>query len=84
MPKNVRETLSAEARAEVEIMQETDRLFQELESGETNEDRYEELVYEIRRALERYNQLFHEKDGAGELLQGYYDRLKKALERTAA
>lgn len=84
MPKNVRETLSAEAVAEVEIMQEIDRLFRELEADGTNEDRREELTFEIRRALERYNQLFHEKEGAGELLQGYYDRLKDALEKTAA
>ena len=84
MPKNVRETLSAEARAEVEIMQELDRLFRDMERGETNEDRREELAQDIRQALERYRQLFRKDEGAEELLQSYYDRLKKTEKKSAA
>ncbi len=84
MPKNVRETMSAEAAAEVEIMQELERLFRQLEADGVNGDRREELAGDIRQTLERYNQLFHKEEGARELLGGYYDRLEKILAKPAA
>lgn len=81
MPKNVGETISAEAVAEVEIMQELDRLFQEAEGETVNEERKIELAGEIRQALERYRKLFRqaikEDDAARELFRGYYERLEK-------
>ncbi|MBU1146620.1 hypothetical protein KKD80_03695 [Patescibacteria group bacterium] len=84
MPKNVRETMSAEAKAEVEIFQELERLFRELEGGGANEDRQEELARGIRQALERHHQLFHSKEHAGDFIEDYSERLKKALEKSAA
>jgi len=84
MPKNVRETLSAEVAAEVEIFQELDRLFRELESGEVNPDRQEELAQDIRQALERHHQLFHDRAHAKEFIEECSERLKKALEKSAA
>lgn len=84
MPKNVREAMSAEAAAEVEIMQELEGLFRQLEADGVNEDRREELAGDIRQTLERYNQLFHGEEGAKELLSGYYDRLEKVLAKPAA
>jgi biotin-(acetyl-CoA carboxylase) ligase len=81
MPKNVRETLSAEVVAEVEIMQALDQAFRELEDIETNEDRREELASEIRQALQRYNQLFRQREGAEDFLKGYYDRLDRNFKK---
>lgn len=82
--QNSGETLSVEAMAEVEIMQEIDRLFRELEAADTNEDRREELARDIRQALERYHHLFRKEDDAKELLRGYYKRLDDAMKTPAA
>jgi len=84
MPKNVRESMSAEAVEEVEIFQELERLFRELESGETNEDRREELAHEIRQTLERHHQLFHDRVHAKGFVEECSKRIKKALEKSAA
>lgn len=76
--------MSAEAMAEVEIFQELDQLFWELEGGGVNEDRREELAHDIRQSLEKHHQLFRDKKHAKEFVEEYSERLKKALEKSAA
>ena len=81
MSKNTRDTMSAEAAAEVEIFQELNRLFRELEDKETNPERREELAKDIRQALERHHQLFHEEPYAKDFIEECNKRLKAALEK---
>lgn len=75
------EPMPLEAIAEVEILQELERLFRELESEDVNEDRKEEISREIRGAAERYHKLFHGKADADEMIKGIYGRLEAALEK---
>lgn len=71
------EALSSEARTEVDLMNEIDRLFKDLNESGANEERRSEIAGEIRDALKRYRQFFGQDKEAMAAIDDYYARLEK-------
>lgn len=79
------ETMSAEAKKEIEIMTEIDRLFGEIERlGKEDPENFEareELAGQIIKMLNEYRTTFGE--GVDETVEEYHERLKQTLKESA-
>lgn len=76
--------MPAECRKDIEMMIEIESLLKELESDGVEAERKKELVRGIKKMLRKYESAFGGERDAEDLLRGYRERFKKALEKPAA